>query len=261
MVRVPPWVAVIALGLVFAVLPSQALAGAKGKPKTKASVITLNQDPVFSGQVATGKPCRSNRAVELIAASGTVVGTARTDSAGGFIAASSFRGRAYATVDKASRRNKGGKKVRCGAGRSGELVLGETTPSSADGGGPGRSADLRLGISGINAVAGMPHVLDYGLRVRNQGPGAAANVVVSAQTDSTGGPFVSSVPAICSGSGNATTCLLRTLRPGASAWITVRFGPCSVGPREFGFSAGVTTSTFDPDPLFNGDFEAVICPG
>ena len=242
MVGVPPWVPVIVLGLAFAALPSQALASAKGKPKTKASV-TLNQDPVFSGQVASAKPCMSNRAVELIAPGGTVVGMARTNSAGRFFAASSFHGRAYATVDKASRRNKGGKKVRCGASRSGERVLGE--------------ADVIFGIFGINPVAGMPRVWAYALRVRNQGPGAAANVVVSAQTDTDGGPFVSSVPAICGGLGNAANCAVGTLSPGASVEITVRFGPCS---GDFAFGAYATTSTFDPDSSWNGDAEAVNCP-
>ena len=230
---------VIVLGLAFAALPSQALASAKGKPKTK---VTLNQDPVFSGQVASAKPCMSNRAVELIAPGGTVVGMARTNSAGRFFAASSFHGRAYATVDKASRR-KGGKKVRCGASRSGERVLGE--------------ADVMFGIFGINPVAGMPRVWAYALRVWNQGPGAATNVVVSAQTYTNGGTFVSSVPAICGGLGNFANCPVGTLSPGASVDITVRFGPCA---GDLSFGAYATTSTFDPDSSWNGDAEAVNCP-
>ena len=71
-----------------------------------------------------------------------------------------------------------------------------------------------------------------------------------------------SVPAICSGSGNATTCALGTLRPGASEQrsrsASVRC-PCPAYP-TFNFGAGVTSSSFDPNPFNNGDAEAINCP-
>jgi uncharacterized repeat protein (TIGR01451 family) len=122
------------------------------------------------------------------------------------------------------------------------------------GAGPVTSADLALTKSDSPDPVTQDGTLTYSVQVKNNGPAAATNVVVSDDLSSHVDPGTATASqGSCDIQGKKVTCELGTLASGASATVTIQVSPKQDG--QLVNEASVESDVADPQTANNQDTE------